>query len=98
VRFDMVFNLSTPFLYNPNAGFLLMDINITGFDGISGALDAEAFNPNGTGGPVAQVDSQDQVDLGGLIVRFGYTTVPEPSALPLFGFGLIAGWTMRRRK
>jgi len=85
--FDMIFNFSTPFLYDPANGWLLMDIHVTGFNAASGALDAESFSS--PGGSVAQVGSSDQVDLGGPIVQLGYTATPEPSSLLLLGTGAL---------
>lgn len=93
--FDMAFNLTTPFVYNPEHGTLLLDAQFTGWSG-SGNLDAEGFVP--PGGVVAQVNSNDQIDLVGPIVQFGFTPVPEPSSVSLLITGLAAAAGAMRRK
>ena len=94
--FDMVFNLTTPFLYDPTKGTLLMDAQFSGWSG-GGSLDAEGFRF--PGGSVAQVDSSDTVGLFGPIVQFGYTSVvPEPGSMTLLASGLAAISCFIRRK
>jgi hypothetical protein len=102
--FDMVFTLTTPFLYDPNNGFLLADFQIHGFTGVgTGAFDVENFFSL-PGGSVASVNgalgsTTGTVDLSGNITQIGYTLVtPEPAsyALVLCGLGALAAF--RRRK
>jgi hypothetical protein len=93
--FDMVFNLTTPFLYNPQQGFLLLDAKFTNWQG-SGELDGELYNS--PGGAVAIVDSSDTVKMGGDVVEIGFTPVPEPASFALLATGLAAVTGMIRRK
>lgn len=92
--FDLVFNLSSPFNYNPASGNLLLDVFINS-DGavnpmfyVSGtSLDSSrVFNFSGNGAPTA-----DSVSLE---TQFTVTSaVPEPSSglLLLVGIGLMSG-------
>jgi len=93
--FDMVFHLSTPFLYNPSQGTLLLDAQFTGWSG-GGYLDGQGYGT--PGGAVAQVNSDDVVQLGGPIVQFGYAAVPEPGSLSLLVIGFAALEGAMRRK
>jgi hypothetical protein len=80
--FDIVVSFTTPFLYNPSQGKLLLYLQATGFTATEGSLDAESFNFP-PGGSVASLfgasgDVSDTVNTAGDIVQFGYTLVPSP--------------------
>ena len=96
--FDMVFNLSTPFVFNPHDGTLLMDVLFTGWtDNGAGSLDAERFSSS-LASVTAEVSASDQVDLGGPIVQIGFTPVPEPASMTLLATGLAAiSFSIRRK-
>jgi hypothetical protein len=100
--FDIHLNFTTPFLYNPAQGRLLLDLKVIGSSGGDGATDAVLFaGPNG--GSVADVagplnSTTGGFDFGGDILQLRYTAaVPEPTsgALVLIGAGALA--LMRRR-
>ncbi len=100
--FDMVIAFTTPFLYNPNQGKLLLYLQATGFMAEEGSLDAEGFDP--PGGAVASLfgnlgDLSDTVSTSGDIVQFGYTVVPtpEPGTLTLAFVALLACGALRSR-
>ena len=104
--FDINVNFTTPFLYNPTQGRLLLDLKISGFSGLGGTLDAVSFTgpPNGSGGSIASVNGGLNDATGGLsfgddIVQLRYTAaVPEPTtgALVFIGAGALA--MIRRRR
>jgi hypothetical protein len=52
--FDQVLTLTTPFLYNPTLGSLLVDLQYTGYTATAGSLDGALF-PLPPGGAVAHV-------------------------------------------
>jgi hypothetical protein len=92
--FDLVFNLSSPFNYNPASGNLLLDVFINSNGAVepmfyvSGtSLDSSrVFNSGGNGAPTA--------DSLSLETQFTVTSaVPEPSSglLLLVGIGLMSG-------
>jgi hypothetical protein len=77
--FDIVINLTTPFLYNPSAGNLLLDVrNFAG--GFSTQFDGE----NTVGDSISRVASHlvgasgGMADSGGLVTKFVTTTPPLP--------------------
>lgn len=96
--FDLVFNLDTPFLYNPWEGFLLFDFFLTDVGG-TGALDAREFTSPG-GSMASLVGALDgttgKVFLDGTIVQFTYEEVPEPASATLL-LGGLAALILRRR-
>ncbi len=108
--FDVVLNLQSPFLYDPSAGNLLLDMK--SFSSPTGDFALDGLNIDGDS--VSRVisvgtDAASGVDaLGGtassfgLIVQFTTSPVPEPSTLVtlggLLGMGLIAHCWRRRRK
>ncbi|MEO7145876.1 MAG: PEP-CTERM sorting domain-containing protein [Bryobacteraceae bacterium] len=102
--FDMVFTLSTPFLYNPSKGFLLIDSHFNGYTGVgTGQFDVESFNS--PGGSVAGVfnltagATTGAVQLSGNVVQFGYTlATPEPASWALILTGAAALGLVGRRR
>jgi len=100
--FDVVIELQQPFLYDPSAGNLLLDVrNFTG--GISARPDASTVNSD----PISRVRTNPGTgavdaptgfaDSSGLVTRF---TVPEPSAtgLELAALGTLAALFTRRAR
>jgi hypothetical protein len=100
--FDIVFPLSTPFLYNRAEGFLLVDFRANGLVGVgSGEFDVQRFFGPGfppEGGVLAGVvglsgATTGEVQLSGNVVAFSFTAVPEPGSLGLMlcGAAVLAG-------
>jgi hypothetical protein len=106
--FDMSVNFTTPFLYNSTQGRLLLDLKISGFSGVGGALDAVSFigPPGGTGGSIASLngglnDTAGILSFGDDIVQLRFTAaVPEPTsaALLLIGGGTLVFMRLHRSK
>jgi hypothetical protein len=101
--FDIIINLTTPFLYNPTLGNLLLDVrNFSG--GTTTAFDVQ----NAAGDSIARVYTQtsgvnspiaDTGNTAGLVTRFTTAAVPEPGTMALFGSGVLAlVFTVRRRR
>ena len=91
--FDIIITLTTPFLYNPALGNLLLDVRnygggsttffdsvVTTGDGVSRVYNQNVNDPTGT------------LDSTGLVT--GFVIVPEPSsaALLLAGGGTLLAW------
>jgi hypothetical protein len=97
--FTLTFSI-TPFLYDPSAGDLLMDVRaFESSGGISAALDAESGS-----GFTSHVDAPDIVAASGsafgtgLVTQFQFTSVPEPSTAVLFLLGaMLVGAGIRSR-
>jgi hypothetical protein len=101
--FDININFTTPFLYNPTLGSLLLDLKVTGYSGVDGEGDAVSFSgPNG--GSVANVfsdglnETTGGFDFGGDIFQLRYTAAPEPAAGALVFIGAAALALMRRHR
>lgn len=100
--FTVAFALN-PFIYDPSAGDLLLDVRaIESGGGISAPFDAESNNPF-----TAHLDAPDISATSGtsfatgLVTEFQFTPVPEPSTLVLASLGTLlvgvgARWRQRR--
>jgi hypothetical protein len=106
--FDTIINFTTPFLYNPAAGNLLLDVrNFSGASVTNTFFDAQTTTGDSVsrvygaeGAPLATSGTTDSL---GLITRFTYSTpnasVPEPGSLAmLLGFSVTGVRFLRRRK
>lgn len=102
--FDLIFNFSTSFEYDPTLGDLLFELTKTGgtADAPLDAAYSSAFTRiSANGSPDA---TSGDIDTGnfGLITQFGLTptiVTPIPASLPLFGTGLaVLGFISWRRK
>jgi hypothetical protein len=102
--FDIVINLTTPFLYNPLSGNLLLEVQ-NFVEGTTTVFDAEVTS----GDPVSRVytvsvnganDASGNTDTLGLVTEFltAQVAVPEPSSIILFGSAALMFAAMRRRK
>lgn len=99
--FDTTLTFSTPFLYNPGHGNLLVDlVGAGGQPFFPGAMDAESL----AGDSVSWVyslngsSSSGTASTLGLVTRFTMNAVPEPSTLALFVVGVAALLVTRGRK
>jgi hypothetical protein len=104
-NFDIIINLTTPFLYNPAAGNLLMDVRnfnagtTTQFDA-TGSTTGDAVSRIFTSGSGVNSPTADFSDSNGLVTQFTFAAVPEPGTLALVGATGVAmlGYYWRRRQ
>jgi hypothetical protein len=101
--FDIIINLATPFLYDPAAGNLLLDVfnfaggQTTAFDAQNTVGDAVSRVYNNLGGVNATTGTTDST---GLVTRFAVAVVPESStlALALPALAMAGAVIIKRRK
>ena len=96
-QFDIVFPLTTPFLYDPAAGNLLLDFQLSADDGSSITFDRVSGNeftrqaaaPGSPNATTAQffVDSQ--------VTQFNFVPEPTVAVNVLFGLGLLIATRQR---
>ena len=103
--FDVIITLTTPFLYDPAAGNLLMDVRNFG-SGTTTVLDQEFADGDSIGRVHTNIDSPGLVnsptaanrDTGGLVTQFTHSPVPEPGAACLFLVGAGLCYISRQRR
>ena len=93
--FDVVVPLTTPFLYIPSEGSLLMDVRKFDNSTIRSDLDLQ-FYTKLQGSPMASIEGIGEdatfgvvVESSGLVTKFGYEVVPEPRTYAFLGLGLL---------
>jgi hypothetical protein len=94
--FDIFINLTTPFIYNPANGNLLLDVRnssdntveATAFDCENGALFNNAVSRQSADNVTQTTASVS--DTYGLVTQFIYVAVPEPAHIFLLVVGAIA--------
>jgi hypothetical protein len=94
--FSLVFNFTTPFIYDPAQGNLLFDLVI------SGQNMAEPFSRSGDGPIISRAYNTagfgDGADGVGLRTLIGFQAVPEPGTFVLLGSALVGlAGTLRRK-
>ena len=100
--FDIVFTLTTPFLFNKAHGFFMTDLIATGYNGAgTGEVDVENYAVNPLVGEVVSTTSgtsTGHVEFSDSITRLTFTAVPEPASwtLMLCSLGVLAA--VRRRR
>jgi hypothetical protein len=98
-QFDIVFPFTTPFFYDPHAGNLLSDSQITGASSPGIVLDFVSNDP--AAGAVAALGSSTAatgtVMPIGAVTEYLVQSVPEPSSLVLAGLGTLVLLAFDRR-
>jgi hypothetical protein len=99
--FDLVFQLQTPFTYDPTAGNLIFDMVTAGTDLVISQRTDFVAEPGSDFEEIAAFTAGAELATGrwgGNVIQFRF--VPEPSALILFSSGTISliahNWRRRR--
>lgn len=103
--FNFVITLTTPFLYDPSAGNLLLDVR-----NFNGAFATTQFDSQSTiGDAISRVYTVDngvlfpsgRADSDGLVTRFSFApaaAVPEPSTYGIMASAFLLGMVVLRRR
>ncbi|HQR09545.1 MAG TPA: PEP-CTERM sorting domain-containing protein [Gemmatales bacterium] len=103
--FDIVISLQTPFLYDPAAGNLLMDVrnfgagSTTQFDAVF--VNGDSVSRVSTFNTSVNSSTADFSDTLGLVTQFSFAAVPEPTTWALIGVCTVGTgaftWNRRRK-
>jgi len=104
-QFDIVFPLTTPFLYDPRAGNLLLDLQVSTASGPQIRRDGVNENPMVrvvTASGAATANTGSVFNAGG-VTQFTFQPIPEPSTFALASLGVVLGiirygWRRRKRE
>ncbi|HEY2156646.1 MAG TPA: PEP-CTERM sorting domain-containing protein [Isosphaeraceae bacterium] len=96
----LTFTLATPFLFDPGAGNLLLDVQISGVTNNSSAPYVAQDGDFGTQSSRMVNGNATSTSSWGLVTTFGTAAVPEPGSLGLclFGVATAGGMAWRRRR
>ncbi|HXI53839.1 MAG TPA: PEP-CTERM sorting domain-containing protein [Candidatus Saccharimonadales bacterium] len=101
--FDTIFTFDHPFLYDPRAGNLLVEMRTYSIFypfPVFGSLDAVAHRGDSVSDLLAtSADATSgRLSIEGFIMQFGYTQVPEPSTIALLVLTVLLAVLMRRSR
>jgi hypothetical protein len=94
--FDLSITFQTPFFYNPSAGSLLFDLSMERVSP-SDTMEIDAVT-NGPMGILRPSPAGFERRVGGTILQFEYTNVPETKTSALLLLGILAFMQLRRQK
>jgi hypothetical protein len=88
--FDIVFDLATPFVYNPSAGNLLLDFDWTSIPTLNGSIFLSADYSSSVVGSNSNTTQYGNISQANTGVATQFLTTPEPGTFTLFA-GLLLG-------
>lgn len=95
--FDIVYTLSTPFLFNPSNGSLLVEDRFADYIGTgTGRFDVQHYL-SALGAAVSHIDSTGALEYSNNVTRLTFNAVPEPGAFLLTTCGLGVLAALRRK-
>lgn len=86
--FEVQIPFTSPFFYDPTRGNLALSIVALGSSDV--LLDAQFASGDGVGRVFGPNSLSGTVDTLGLVTRFDFTPIPEPSGVAMLGVGAIA--------
>ena len=100
--FDFSIPLTTPFLYDPSQGYLLLEVVMSGSTGTTNGGVGYVYSVSGDTSDFGRIyTSKGAVTAGafsGLVTQFTVTPAPEPAAAALLCAGAALGVSRRGRR